>query len=213
MTGGDRSHWLRYDENMAARDIWTKDLLDAFKEDVRKVREVFSPPSKLSPGHIPDLVPPDPRTRGQQMPNQNSPSRIQGQGQNQRSPGSQGQRVTGPQGQRPGVPSPYKSSPNPARPTKLLENSVIVRLEDFYLYRVSTARDNKRNAPKKFLSSDKKQLLLPPEMSSIHLEYTDYFFPDGQEHPSMSTFLFSLSLIRLVYASFLLVFYVQGSGQ
>ena len=67
--------------------------------------------------------------------------------------------------------------------TKLLEACMVLRLEDFSLYRVSTASDHRRSSPKKFLSSDKKQLLLPPEMSSIHAEYTDYYFPEGIDFP------------------------------
>ena len=59
----------------------------------------------------------------------------------------------------------------------------VCRIEDFVLYRVSTASDAKRSAPKKFLSSDKKQLLLPPEMSAIHIDYTDYYFPEGINYP------------------------------
>ena len=51
---------------------------------------------------------------------------------------------------------------------KLLESCFIIRLEDFSFYRVSTAESDRRT-PKKFLASDKKQLLLPREMSSIHL--------------------------------------------
>ena len=72
-----------------------------------------------------------------------------------------------------------------SKPTKLLESCSVLRLEDFTIYRVSTANDHKRNAPKKFATSDKKQLLLPPEMSCIHVEYTDYYFPEGIDYPGM----------------------------
>jgi len=76
--------------------------------------------------------------------------------------------------------SPTMSRPTP---TRLLESGIVVRLEDFSLYRVSSAIDERRNTPRKFISSDKKQLLLPKTMSSLHFEFTDYYFPDGKDLP------------------------------
>lgn len=58
----------------------------------------------------------------------------------------------------------------------------MIKVEEFTVYQVSTA-DNKRNNPQKFLSSDKKHLHLPPDMSVIHAEFTDYFFPEGIDYP------------------------------
>ncbi len=160
-SGTDRGHWLHFDENMMARQTWAQDLLNTFKDDVRKVRESFvnSPPA--SPDH--------------------KSSQFQGQmrGQPQSQPQGQGQgRVTI---QHANVPARSRAA------TKLLESSFVFRLEDFTLYRVSTANDNKRTAPKKFISSDKRQLLLPPEMSSVHVEYTDYYFPQGVDYPGNRT--------------------------
>jgi len=84
------------------------------------------------------------------------------------------------------TPSP-RASPiiNRPTPTRLLESGVVFRLEDFALYRVSSAIDERRNTPRKFISSDKKQLLLPKSMSSVHLEFTDYYFPDSKDLPGM----------------------------
>ena len=50
--GSDRSHWIYYDENMSARHSWAQDLLNAFKEEVRKVRDIMTTPP-TSPGHKP----------------------------------------------------------------------------------------------------------------------------------------------------------------
>lgn len=58
----------------------------------------------------------------------------------------------------------------------------MIKVEEFTVFQVSTA-DNKRNNPQKFLSSDKKHLHLPPDMSVIHAEFTDYFFPEGVDFP------------------------------
>ena len=62
---------------------------------------------------------------------------------------------------------------------------MVLRIEEFIIYRISTA-DNKRSAPKKFFCSDKKALHLPSDMSMVHIEYTDYFFTEGLEYPGKS---------------------------
>ena len=81
------------------------------------------------------------------------------------------------------------------RITKLLESCMVLKIEEFIIYRVSTA-DQKRNMPQKFFSSDKKALHLPSDMSVIHVEYTDYFFTDGIDYPGIiQNFLLSLFVI------------------
>ncbi|XP_078581954.1 bridge-like lipid transfer protein family member 3B isoform X1 [Branchiostoma floridae x Branchiostoma japonicum] len=65
---------------------------------------------------------------------------------------------------------------------KLMSSGIVFRLEDFELYQVSTS-DTRHSTPKKFFSSDKKALYLPQEMSAVHLEYTEYYFPEGVDHP------------------------------
>lgn len=49
--------------------------------------------------------------------------------------------------------------------------------------KVSTA-DQRRTSPKTMISCNKKSLYLPPEMPAIHVEFTEYYFPDGKDHPS-----------------------------
>ena len=84
----------------------------------------------------------------------------------------------------PARPSP-RASPTSSRstPSRLLESGIVLRLEDFALYRVSSAIDERRSAPRKFVSSDKKQLYLPKSMSAVHFEFTEYYFPDGKDLP------------------------------
>jgi hypothetical protein len=66
----------------------------------------------------------------------------------------------------------------------------VLKIEDFTVYQVTTA-DNTRNTPKKFLSSDKKQLHLPSDTSILHAEYTEYFFPEGIDYPGKASLLCS----------------------
>uniref|UniRef100_A0A674MXB5 Bridge-like lipid transfer protein family member 3B n=1 Tax=Takifugu rubripes TaxID=31033 RepID=A0A674MXB5_TAKRU len=74
----------------------------------------------------------------------------------------------------PPLPQPHK--------TQLMSSSVVLRMADFSIYQVSTA-DQRRSSPKTMLSCNKKSLYLPPEMPAIHVEFTEYYFPDGKEYP------------------------------
>ncbi|CAL8242074.1 unnamed protein product [Merluccius merluccius] len=74
-------------------------------------------------------------------------------------------------------------SPPPQSPkTQLMSSSVVLRMADFSIYQVSTA-DQRRSSPKAMVSCNKKTLYLPPEMPAIHVEFTEYYFPDGKDYP------------------------------
>ncbi|XP_069485483.1 bridge-like lipid transfer protein family member 3B isoform X2 [Ambystoma mexicanum] len=73
--------------------------------------------------------------------------------------------------------------PPPQQPkAKLMSSSVVVQLADFTIFQVSTA-DKCRSSPKTMISCNKKSLYLPQEMSAIHIEFTEYYFPDGKDYP------------------------------
>lgn len=75
------------------------------------------------------------------------------------------------------------SPPLPESPkTQLMSSSVVLRIADFSIYQVSTA-DQCRSSPKTMISCNKKSLYLPPEMPAIHVEFTEYYFPDGKDYP------------------------------
>ncbi|KAL0962999.1 hypothetical protein UPYG_G00348190 [Umbra pygmaea] len=71
--------------------------------------------------------------------------------------------------------------PHPPR-SQLMSSSIILRMADFNIYQVSTA-DQRRSSPKTMISCNKKSLYLPPEMPAIHIEFTEYYFPDGKDYP------------------------------
>ncbi|XP_041717210.2 UHRF1-binding protein 1-like isoform X3 [Coregonus clupeaformis] len=73
------------------------------------------------------------------------------------------------------------SAPQTPR-TQLLSSSIVLRMADFSIYQVSTA-DQRRSSPKAMISCNKKSLYLPPEMPAIHVEFTEYYFPDGKDYP------------------------------
>ena len=86
-----------------------------------------------------------------------------------------------------GSPSHLSHAGSPSRvvrpsSTRLLESCVVVKLEDFTVYMVSSPH-NQRTSHNKFLASDKKQLHLPSDMSVLHLEFTEYFFPTDFNSP------------------------------
>ncbi|KAG9345689.1 hypothetical protein JZ751_008833 [Albula glossodonta] len=74
------------------------------------------------------------------------------------------------------------STPNPPPKTQLMSSSIVLRMADFSIYQVSTA-EQRRSTPKAMVSCNKKSLYLPQEMPAIHMEFTEYYFPDGKDYP------------------------------
>lgn len=94
------------------------------------------------------------------------------------------------------------SPPPPQTPkTQLMSSSLVLRMADFSIYQVSTA-DQRRSSPKGLISCNKKSLYLPPEMPAIHVEFTEYYFPDGKDYPIPSPNLYvQLNALQLVLDS------------
>nr|XP_057934390.1 UHRF1-binding protein 1-like isoform X2 [Doryrhamphus excisus] len=90
-------------------------------------------------------------------------------------------------------------SPPPQSPkAQLMSSSVVLRMADFSIYQVSTA-DQRRSSPKTMISCNKKSLYLPPEMPAIHVEFTEYYFPDGKDYPIPCPNLYAqLNALQLV---------------
>ncbi|KAK3581543.1 hypothetical protein CHS0354_031884 [Potamilus streckersoni] len=169
--GGERKQWYRYLDNQGSRNHWVQQLFKSFGENARRVRNAcgLSSPSQ-SPDH----------SVSQKFP-VHAPGSFSPQNVNNPQPPSRpaaSQSVPS----RPLATAHQSGSKNQSNVSKLLESCIVIRVEEFTIYQISTA-DNKRNAPKKFLCSDKKQLHLPADMSVIHIEYTDYFFTEGIDSP------------------------------
>uniref|UniRef100_U3F5N8 UHRF1-binding protein 1 n=2 Tax=Micrurus TaxID=8634 RepID=U3F5N8_MICFL len=79
-----------------------------------------------------------------------------------------------------GISKAFVSSQQPKE--KLMSSPVVVRLADVNFYQVSTA-DQCRRSPKTLISCNKKSLYLPQEMPAIHIEFTEYYYPDGKDFP------------------------------
>uniref|UniRef100_A0A665W6S5 Uncharacterized protein n=1 Tax=Echeneis naucrates TaxID=173247 RepID=A0A665W6S5_ECHNA len=91
------------------------------------------------------------------------------------------------------------SPPPPQTPkTQLMSSSFVLRMADFSIYQVSTA-DQRRSSPKTMISCNKKSLYLPAEMPAIHVEFTEYYFPDGKDYPIPCPNLYAqLNALQLV---------------
>uniref|UniRef100_A0A3B4EZF7 UHRF1 binding protein 1 like n=1 Tax=Pundamilia nyererei TaxID=303518 RepID=A0A3B4EZF7_9CICH len=91
------------------------------------------------------------------------------------------------------------SPPLPQTPkAQLMSSSIVLRVADFSIYQVSTA-DQRRSSPKTMISCNKKSLYLPSEMPAIHVEFTEYYFPDGKDYPIPCPNLYAqLNALQLV---------------
>nr|XP_015207368.1 PREDICTED: UHRF1-binding protein 1-like [Lepisosteus oculatus] len=74
------------------------------------------------------------------------------------------------------------STPSQQPKTQLISSSIVLRMADFSIYQVSTAEQH-RSVPKAMVSCNKRTLYLPQEMPAVHLEFTEYYFPDGKDYP------------------------------
>uniref|UniRef100_UPI0037E95AEB bridge-like lipid transfer protein family member 3B isoform X2 n=1 Tax=Semicossyphus pulcher TaxID=241346 RepID=UPI0037E95AEB len=92
----------------------------------------------------------------------------------------------------------FSPPPTQSPKTQLMSSSVVLRMADFSIYQVSTA-DQRRSSPKAMISCNKKSLYLPPEMPAIHVEFTEYYFPDGKDYPIPCPNLYAqLNALQLV---------------
>ncbi|KFO89630.1 UHRF1-binding protein 1, partial [Buceros rhinoceros silvestris] len=65
---------------------------------------------------------------------------------------------------------------------RLRSSCVVVRVDDLDVHQVSTAGQQSKK-PSTLLSSSRKFFKLPDQVSAIHIEFTEYYFPDNQDFP------------------------------
>lgn len=78
---------------------------------------------------------------------------------------------------------------NAALLKRLRSSSVVIRMDDFDIHQVSTrGRQNKRTPS--FICCNRKALNLPDNIPAIHLQFTEYYFPDNSilEVPTSSLY-------------------------
>ncbi|KFQ47055.1 UHRF1-binding protein 1, partial [Nestor notabilis] len=65
---------------------------------------------------------------------------------------------------------------------RLRSSCVVVRVDDLDVHQVSTAGQQSKK-PSTLLSCSRKSFKLPDQVSAIHIEFTEYYFPDNQDFP------------------------------
>ncbi|XP_017043755.1 UHRF1-binding protein 1 isoform X5 [Drosophila ficusphila] len=170
----DRSHWAKYKEASVAPALWLKESLNAFREAVLNLSQPNRPathaPLERSTPASPIML---------------SASMLGSQhGGGSFSNGSSTPTAAGVAGGSGGSIGSGSASVNSQlsqqRSTlenlaKLMSSCVILRIEDFTLYRVTTS--GKKAMPKEFVSGDKDRYSFPAEMPIIHAEYTYFYYP------------------------------------
>ncbi|CAM4664657.1 unnamed protein product [Lepidochelys olivacea] len=155
-TGDSCKHWVKYCETMETRGEWAKKLVNEFQSKMEKHCEEINAGSTKTP----------------RSPFKKQPDILS---------------------------SPHKSPPEKgcfqtlAPPASLLplrhpswnrlrSSCMVVRVDDLDIHQVSTAGQQSKK-PSTLLSCSRKSLNLPDQVSAIHIEFTEYYFPDNQEFP------------------------------
>ncbi|KAM9846015.1 bridge-like lipid transfer protein family member 3B isoform 1-T1 [Aulostomus maculatus] len=199
-------HWMHYSEATKTREGWARSLLEEFKSNVEMLKSAVRDQQGVAPAHgSPQHV----SLRDDEFGPLGSQERAGGGGVGLREADG-GLLEWSPQTQPPAQccwcletgkinTSSTSFSPPPETPkTQLMSSSVVLRMADFSIYQVSTA-DQRRSSPKTMISCNKKSLYLPPEMPAIHVEFTEYYFPDGKDYPIPCPNLYAqLNALQLV---------------
>ncbi|XP_061388680.1 bridge-like lipid transfer protein family member 3B [Musca vetustissima] len=178
----DRSHWAKYKEASSSPALWLKESLNAFREAVLNLSQPNRPsshaplerstpnsPIALNVSNLANMYPnkqPTTTSTGSSTPTQiysNTGSAGGGGGAGSAGSGSAGSSHN------------YQQKSILDNLAKLMSSCVILRIEDFQLYRVTTS--GKKQMPKEFISGDKDRYSFPAEMPIIHAEFTYFYYP------------------------------------
>ncbi|XP_038605612.1 UHRF1-binding protein 1 [Tachyglossus aculeatus] len=164
--GDSCKHWVRHCEAMETRAQWAQKLVLDFQKRMEKWSEeaARTHPTAWPPGLDSSFMRKrDPPSSPLRSPPEKSPPTSQ---------------LAAP------APAPGPG-PGPLRLpawSRLRSSCVVVRVDDLDIYQVSTAGQSTRK-PSTLLSCSRKLHNLPPQVSAIHIEFTEYYFPDNQEFP------------------------------
>ncbi|XP_052853202.1 bridge-like lipid transfer protein family member 3B isoform X4 [Drosophila gunungcola] len=174
----DRAHWAKYKEASVAPALWLKESLNAFREAVLNLSQPNRPathaPLERSTPASPIML--SASMLGSQHPGpgsySNGSSTPTAAGLAGGSAGSAGSGSASVNSQLSQAAQQRSTLENLS---KLMSSCVILRIEDFTLYRVTTS--GKKAMPKEFVSGDKDRYSFPAEMPIIHAEYTYFYYP------------------------------------
>ncbi|MBN3321950.1 UH1BL protein, partial [Atractosteus spatula] len=153
--GESCAHWMHYSEATKSREAWARSILDEFRANVDMLKNAVK----------------DHRVSSQ------APASATSQGSPQH-----GLNCFLSTGKISTTSTNAFSTPSQQPKTQLISSSIVLRMADFSIYQVSTAEQH-RSVPKAMVSCNKRTLYLPQEMPAVHLEFTEYYFPDGKDYP------------------------------
>ncbi|XP_034473082.1 UHRF1-binding protein 1-like isoform X2 [Drosophila innubila] len=192
----DRSHWAKYKEASVAPALWLKESLNAFREAVLNLSQPNRPamhaPLERSAPASPIMLNASllgsqygnggPGSNGSSTPTA-AAAAMGGAGSGTASIGGSGNASASSQFTQ--AAQQRNTLENLA---KLMSSCVILRIEDFTLYRVTTS--GKKQMPKEFVSGDKDRYSFPAEMPIVHAEYTYFYYPGDFVFPLPPSKLF-----------------------
>nr|XP_034181144.1 UHRF1-binding protein 1 isoform X1 [Osmia lignaria] len=172
----DRKHWAKYKENATPHSQWLQQSVTSFRSQFMDLidsgRTQHSPLSR-SQGNV-------------------TVSNTKGSGENLEK-GNQAQNTNATTNEQKKSQHP---SGNPVKNyileqlAKLMTTCIIIRIDDFTLYKVTTTSRNP--VPKEFVtaqtrkkhaSGDKDRLCLPEDVTILHAEFTYYYYPGDITFP------------------------------
>ncbi|XP_008838342.1 UHRF1-binding protein 1 isoform X1 [Nannospalax galili] len=151
--GDSCRHWVRHCEAMETRGHWAQKLVMEFQSKMEKWQEEMG---LKPPWHLGVDSPFRKRADSFASPRKNSLDK---------NPTQARQAAFGP----------------PAW-NRLRSSCLVVRVDDLDIHQVSTAGQPSKK-PSTLLSCSRKLHSLPSQVSAIHVEFTEYYFPDNQDLP------------------------------
>uniref|UniRef100_A0A1Q3F3C1 Uncharacterized protein n=1 Tax=Culex tarsalis TaxID=7177 RepID=A0A1Q3F3C1_CULTA len=161
----DRSHWPKYKEATVPPALWLKQSLNSFRESLLNLTQSNRPPSHPSLERTTNL--------GQQQTSTLKTPSTSASGSQSTS--------TNTAVNTPNTPGSLSAAASPIKRhvldnlAKLMCSCVIMKVEEFTLYRVTTSGN--KQMPKEFIAGDRDRYSLPPDMPTLHAEFTYFYYP------------------------------------
>ncbi|XP_006104778.1 UHRF1-binding protein 1 isoform X1 [Myotis lucifugus] len=151
--GDSCKHWVRHCEAMETRGQWAQKLVMEFQSKMEKWHEEMG---LKPPWHLGVDSPLQKKADSLSSTRKNSLERNPSQGR--------------------------KAAFRPPAWNRLRSSCLVIRVDDLDIHQVSTAKQPSKK-PSTLLSCSRKLYNLPAQVSAIHIEFTEYYFPDNQELP------------------------------
>ncbi|XP_012885074.1 PREDICTED: UHRF1-binding protein 1 [Dipodomys ordii] len=151
--GDSCKHWVRHCEAMETRGHWAQKLVMEFQSKMEKWHEETG---LKSPWHLGVDSSFRKKADSFSSPRKNSLEKNPSQGR--------------------------QAAFGPPAWNRLRSSCMVVRVDDLDIHQVSTAGQPSKK-PSTLLSCSRKLHNLPTQVSAIHVEFTEYYFPDNQELP------------------------------